>query len=65
MITGGVEPNEANLKAWFKAGSWCVGLGSQLFTAEIIKEKSWEKLQSNVAQALSIIHKIQTDLNPS
>src|SRR6185436_1455220 len=34
MITGGVEPTEQNLSAWFKAGATCVGMGSQLFTKE-------------------------------
>lgn len=65
MITGGVEPAEANLSAWFKAGSYCVGLGSQLFTKDIIAEKSWDKLQTNVAQILSVIQKIKTNANHS
>lgn len=62
MITGGVEPNESNLQAWFKAGSLCVGLGSQLFTPEIIQEKAWDKLQLKTEQALAIIRKVKLDL---
>lgn len=62
MITGGVEPNESNLQAWFKAGSLCVGLGSQLFTQEIIQEQAWDKLQSKTEQALAIIRKVKSDL---
>ena len=31
MPTGGVQPEEENLKEWFSAGAHCVGLGSQLF----------------------------------
>lgn len=31
MPTGGVKPEEENLKAWFSAGATCVGMGSQLF----------------------------------
>ncbi|MDR3133735.1 MAG: bifunctional 4-hydroxy-2-oxoglutarate aldolase/2-dehydro-3-deoxy-phosphogluconate aldolase, partial [Prevotellaceae bacterium] len=31
MITGGVKPEEANLKMWFDAGASCVGMGSNLF----------------------------------
>lgn len=30
MPTGGVEPTEASLKAWFDAGVRCVGMGSPL-----------------------------------
>lgn len=31
MVTGGVEPNQESLTAWFKAGVTAVGMGSQLF----------------------------------
>ncbi|MFC6221648.1 bifunctional 4-hydroxy-2-oxoglutarate aldolase/2-dehydro-3-deoxy-phosphogluconate aldolase [Hymenobacter artigasi] len=31
MVTGGVEPTEASLSAWFGAGVNAVGMGSQLF----------------------------------
>lgn len=31
MVTGGVEPSEDNLASWFKAGVYCVGMGSKLF----------------------------------
>jgi 2-dehydro-3-deoxyphosphogluconate aldolase/(4S)-4-hydroxy-2-oxoglutarate aldolase len=61
MITGGVELNESNLRAWFKAGSLCVGLGSHLFKTEIIEEKAWDKLQAKVSDALSIIKKIKSE----
>lgn len=30
MPTGGVKPTEENLKKWFEAGAYCVGMGSQL-----------------------------------
>ncbi len=30
MPTGGVKPTEENLKQWFEAGAYCVGMGSQL-----------------------------------
>ena len=59
MPTGGVEPTEANLSAWFKAGVVCVGMGSQLFTKDIIETKNWERLQQSVADALAIIRKIR------
>lgn len=31
MVTGGVEPTEASVSAWFEAGVNAVGMGSQLF----------------------------------
>jgi 2-dehydro-3-deoxyphosphogluconate aldolase / (4S)-4-hydroxy-2-oxoglutarate aldolase len=59
MITGGVEPTEQNLAAWFKAGAMCVGLGSQLFTKEILSQKDWPALTQKVSQALSIIRQLK------
>jgi 2-dehydro-3-deoxyphosphogluconate aldolase / (4S)-4-hydroxy-2-oxoglutarate aldolase len=60
MITGGVEPNETNLSAWFKAGAMCVGMGSQLFTKEIIAGKNWTLLEKNVTEALDIVKKLRS-----
>jgi 2-dehydro-3-deoxyphosphogluconate aldolase/(4S)-4-hydroxy-2-oxoglutarate aldolase len=60
MITGGVEPNEKNLSAWFKAGAMSVGLGSQLFTKEILEKRDWAALEKNVSEALQIIKKLKT-----
>ncbi|MBS0000740.1 MAG: bifunctional 4-hydroxy-2-oxoglutarate aldolase/2-dehydro-3-deoxy-phosphogluconate aldolase [Cyclobacteriaceae bacterium] len=34
MPTGGVEPTEENLKAWFEAGAYCVGMGSKLMVKD-------------------------------
>ena len=59
MPTGGVEPTEANLSAWFKAGVICVGMGSQLFTKEIIQTKNWALLENKVSEALTIINTIR------
>ncbi|GAA4848746.1 bifunctional 4-hydroxy-2-oxoglutarate aldolase/2-dehydro-3-deoxy-phosphogluconate aldolase [Algivirga pacifica] len=56
MPTGGVQTTEENLKQWFDAGVFCVGLGSQLFTnptqgvfPEAIKDKVIEVIET-VAQ---------------
>jgi 2-dehydro-3-deoxyphosphogluconate aldolase / (4S)-4-hydroxy-2-oxoglutarate aldolase len=59
MPTGGVEPTETNLSGWFKAGVVCVGMGSQLFTKELIETKDWERLQQSVVSALTIIKKLK------
>lgn len=59
MITGGVEPNEKNLSAWFKAGAMSVGLGSQLFTKEILEKRDWTALEKNVSDALQTIKKLK------
>ncbi len=55
MITGGVEPTEESITRWFDAGAFCVGLGSQLFTKDVILHKDWETLSKSVSGALSVI----------
>ena len=55
MVTGGVEPTEENLSAWFKAGVTAVGIGSSLFPKEVIKAGEWEKISGLCRQGLAII----------
>ena len=59
MITGGVEPKQENLAAWFKAGAMCVGMGSGLFTKEIIDTKNWKLLEQRVGDTLEMIQSIR------
>ena len=57
MPTGGVEPTEENLSAWFKAGVHCVGMGSQLVTKDILANNDWAALTEKVKNALAIVKK--------
>lgn len=57
MVTGAVEPTEENLSAWIKAGVTCVGMGSNLFPAEVIKTQNWQAITDLCAQSLAIIKK--------
>lgn len=59
MITGGVEPNEANLTSWFKAGAMSVGMGSQLFTKEILENRDWAGLEERVRSILTTVQKLR------
>jgi len=59
IITGGVEPNEKNLTSWFKAGATCVGMGSQLFSKDILERKDWTLLEQRVAECLAIASKVR------
>jgi 2-dehydro-3-deoxyphosphogluconate aldolase/(4S)-4-hydroxy-2-oxoglutarate aldolase len=65
MITGGVEPNEANLTSWFKAGAMAVGLGSQLFTKDILDRRDWSQLQQNVADAIALVQQVKQKFKKS
>jgi 2-dehydro-3-deoxyphosphogluconate aldolase/(4S)-4-hydroxy-2-oxoglutarate aldolase len=57
MATGAVEPDEANLSAWFKAGVTCVGIGSKLFPKEAIESEAWGKITGLCINALAYIRK--------
>lgn len=57
MVTGGVEPTEENLSAWFNAGVTCVGIGSNLFPKEIIKNQNWDAITELCKNCLTIIKK--------
>ena len=57
MPTGGVEPEEENLKKWFEAGVTCVGIGSKLFTKRIISEGDYASIARVCRDMLSIINK--------
>ena len=59
MITGGVEPTKENLTSWFKAGAMCVGMGSQLFTKEILQTRNWTLLSQKVSQAVELVKQIR------
>ena len=59
MPTGGVDTSEENLTAWFNAGAYCVGMGSQLITKDIIKEGNYNKLKDKVAEAIAFVKKIR------
>lgn len=55
MVTGGVEPSEDNLVSWFRAGVFCVGMGSKLFPADRIKSGDWAYITEKCREALEII----------
>ncbi len=55
MVTGGVSPTEENLTAWFKAGAFCVGMGSKLFPKERVLANDWEYVSEMCRQSLMYI----------
>jgi 2-dehydro-3-deoxyphosphogluconate aldolase/(4S)-4-hydroxy-2-oxoglutarate aldolase len=59
MATGGVEPNEQNLKAWFDSGVFCVGMGSQLFDVKAMEKGDFSGLKQKLEDSLNIIQKIK------
>jgi len=60
MVTGGVKPEEANLKSWFEAGVSCVGMGSNLFPSDMMKAGNWTGITKLCSDTLAIIQKVRT-----
>jgi 2-dehydro-3-deoxyphosphogluconate aldolase/(4S)-4-hydroxy-2-oxoglutarate aldolase len=63
MITGGVEPTRESLGAWFKAGAACVGMGSQLFSKDILQNRDWPLLRQRIADSLAIAKEVRASKN--
>ena len=59
MPTGGVDPTFESLKEWFDAGVSCVGIGSNLITKEIIKNKDFKRLSEDVKKVIGIIKDVR------
>lgn len=59
MATGAVEPEEANLTEWFKAGVTVVGMGSKLFPRSEIVAKDWQAITERCRKALAIVAKVR------
>lgn len=59
MVTGGVEPTQENLSAWFKAGAFCVGMGSKLFPADRVAAADWQYVTDKCREALGYISNLK------
>lgn len=55
IVTGGVEPTRENLDAWVKSGVFAVGMGSNLFPADVIKAQNWQAITGKTQEALAYI----------
>ena len=60
MVTGGVSPDEANLTAWFRAGAFCVGMGSKLFPNDRVQAQDWPYVTEQCRSSLAIIRRARS-----
>ncbi|MFW5889900.1 MAG: bifunctional 4-hydroxy-2-oxoglutarate aldolase/2-dehydro-3-deoxy-phosphogluconate aldolase [Marinilabiliaceae bacterium] len=60
MPTGGVDTTRENLKQWFDAGVTCVGMGSKLFTRDIIEKGDYNSLTNKIKELTNTINEIKT-----
>ena len=59
MPSGGVSPTLENLSEWFEAGAFCVGIGSQLISKEIIDNRDYKKLEETARMSMEIIQTLK------
>jgi 2-dehydro-3-deoxyphosphogluconate aldolase / (4S)-4-hydroxy-2-oxoglutarate aldolase len=59
MPTGGVEPTEESLRAWFGAGVACVGMGSNLISKDLLAAGDYAGIASKVRNTLALIREIR------
>jgi 2-dehydro-3-deoxyphosphogluconate aldolase/(4S)-4-hydroxy-2-oxoglutarate aldolase len=60
MPSGGISPDEENLREWFEAGAFCVGMGAKLITKEIITTRDYDKLEKISRESLGIIRNLRS-----
>jgi 2-dehydro-3-deoxyphosphogluconate aldolase/(4S)-4-hydroxy-2-oxoglutarate aldolase len=58
MPTGGVKPTEENLKEWFDAGAFCVGMGSKLIVKKSDGSYDFKSITEKTRYALGIYKKL-------
>ena len=61
MVTGGVSPDEENLKSWFKAGVFCVGMGSKLFPKDKVATEDWQYITDKCRECFEIIARAKAE----
>ena len=59
MVTGGVSPDAENLRSWFKAGVFCVGMGSKLFPKDKVASEDWQYVTDKCRECLNIIAELR------
>ena len=55
MPTGGVESTKESVHEWIKAGTACLGMGSNLIRKELVKAGDFDTLRDQVRQILAWI----------
>jgi 2-dehydro-3-deoxyphosphogluconate aldolase/(4S)-4-hydroxy-2-oxoglutarate aldolase len=60
MPTGGVETDEASLKAWFDAGVVAVGAGSGLIPKAMVAAGDFKAIEAHVRQTVELARRIRS-----
>ena len=60
MPTGGVSPDRENLKKWFDAGAYCVGMGSKLMAKKENGDFDLEAIEKLTRDSLQVIQNLRS-----
>ena len=60
MPTGGVDPDEASIRAWFGAGIVAAGMGSKLITAKALEARDWKAIEGKVRETVELIKTVRS-----
>jgi 2-dehydro-3-deoxyphosphogluconate aldolase/(4S)-4-hydroxy-2-oxoglutarate aldolase len=61
MPTGGVELEEKNLAAWFRAGVCAVGLGSRLISKDLMANRDLDLLKARTLEAIRLVNETRAN----
>ena len=59
MPTGGVDPDEASVKAWFGAGIVAAGMGSKLITKAMLDAQDYKGIENKVRDTVQLIKRVR------
>lgn len=59
MPTGGVDPDEASVRAWFGAGIVAAGMGSKLITRAQLDARDWAGIEASVRACVELIARVR------
>lgn len=60
MPTGGVELTLQSITSWFNAGVCAIGLGSKLFTKQVLQNGDYKALDQNIKLCLTLIEQARS-----
>ncbi len=56
MPTGGIQPTQADIRAWLEAGAVALGIGSELLRRDWVEARDWAAISGAVRQVLGWIN---------
>ncbi len=62
MPTGGVKPSRESVTEWLAAGVAAMGMGSELITADSVRNKDWQAIENKVRETVVLVREVKDNL---